>query len=80
MSVAFLEDVDRVNIDQSFADAINTSERFFRAILAASLDELRYSEEDISDLEWVMKCAGGRGKTPTEQLADALNASQLEDS
>ena len=71
-SISVLDDVDMVGMDKPFVDVCNTTQRFFKTIQMGLKQDLTFNEEDLDDVDCVMKYAGGRGKSAVERFADAV--------
>lgn len=75
--VQLLENVDTVALDKQFSDVIISAERMCKAVKVALITDLSYDENDIDDMEVVMKAHGGKGVKAMERFADALDGSEF---
>ena len=72
LSITFLDSVDFVGMDKPYVDVCNTTTKFFKTIQIGLKTDLSFNDQGFDDMEWVMKFAGGRGKSAVERFADAV--------
>ena len=70
--IQILDAVDTIDLPKEFVGAILLSVKYFKTAKFILTDELIFEEADLEDIDWVMKHAGCKGKSSTEQFADAV--------